>query len=476
MRRTTYFSNRTNPLLRAVRFPFTLSNRGGAMLPPNSSYTIETWFKLNAWTNAPSVFGGTHSETHQKLFLGSSFQFHITNNGTDMGVLGFESFNGGSIETLAIVPVQQWVHLCLTYDATNLQGTIHLNNALVGQGSFSAPQQQFTGLDLGHIGSNRSVSNMNGQMDETRIWPYVRSAEQNAASWQRPNYLLPDLPQAAAAWGYEDPIPSNPGSWTGFTDASGHGQFLMSSTNQYEGSQPVSTVPFQAPAAWNPTRLGSTLAAWYAPDSAILSPDNRVIQWRDKTGQHGDSELRNDVQAPLLLNGSIHYTANRYSGLHHTIDIPSSQLALPQPFSIVVRARIDGNEAAPGATDYLFDGYNNSRTLITNNGSGANDEQFYFGVESGSMYPVNISRSTWQGQWHTYALVVNGLNSTSYLDGNLIATSDIGQSGLNGLRFGARFSNEHGLNGELPEAIICNEALDAAQILQIHAYLALKYS
>ena len=483
MRRTTYYSNRTAlPLTRAVQFPFTLSVRVDDSQAASFSYTLETWFRLNAWANAPGPFGSSGSESAQMLFLasgpqGDSFLVRLNNNGAGLGAIEFFSYAGGVLYSAALVPVGEWVHLRCTYDNTTFEGIIYLNNHVVARGSFAAAQYSISALNLGHIESNRSSNNMNGQMDETRLWPYVRSAVQNQASWQLPNKELPDLTAAQAAWSYEDPIPSSGSVWSGFADGSGHGLALRSSSNGYEGSQPVSTVPFQATsAAWDPTLLGSALAAWYAPDSVILSPANRVVQWRDKTGQHGDSELRTDAQAPLLFNGSIYYTANRYGSEHQTIDISFQQLTLPQPFSIVVRAKIDGNEAPPYATDYLFDGYDNTRTLITINGGGNNDEQFYFGVASGGMYPVTIPRTIWQGQWHTYALVANGASSACYMDGELVAAQDIGMAGLNGLRFGARFSYDNGLNGELPEAVICNTALSAAQIVQIHSYLAAKFS
>ena len=270
-RTTTFYSNRlARPLTRAVQFPFTLNSRGGELLPAGASFTLETWVRINAWTNPPTVFGqGINSEYEQFLLLSDTFIVKVVNDGQGVGQVQFYSYSGESLTSAALVPVQQWVHLRLSYDASGLEGVIYLNNAVVSQGPFATAQQRLTGLNLGHVWSHRLSSNLNGLLGETRVWPYVRSAAQNAASWQHPNAALPDLAQAAAAWDYEDPVPADPASWSGFADGSGHGHYLMASTNQYEGSQPSSTVPFAAPprapsAPWDydPARIAADAAAW----------------------------------------------------------------------------------------------------------------------------------------------------------------------------------------------------------------------
>ena len=283
MRKTTYYSNRpAGPLTRAVRFPFTLSVRVDDSQAASFSYTLETWFRLEAWANATGPFGGAGSESVQMLFLASgpagySFLLRLNNNGEGLGALEFFNYAGGAITSAPLVPAGKWVHVRCTYDMGTLEGKIYLNNAVVAQGYFTAAQPSISALNLGHIDSYRTMSNVNGQMDETRLWPFVRSAAQNAASWQLPNHELPDLNSATAAWNYEDPIPGSGAAWPGFADGSGHGLFLRSSTNSYEGSQPYSKVPFgqkalMAPGApawdYDASKISADASEWINSGSA----------------------------------------------------------------------------------------------------------------------------------------------------------------------------------------------------------------
>ena len=303
MRRTTYFSNQTQPLSRAVQFPFTLSVRVDDSQAASFSYTLETWFRLEAWANAPGPFGTTGSESAQMLFLASgpqgySFLVRLNNNGAELGALEFSSYAGGVLRSAALVPVGAWVHVRCTYDNATFEGVIYLNNQVVAQGFFAAAQYSISALNLGHIDSNRSVNNVNGQMDETRLWPYVRSAAQNQASWQLPNQELPDLASARAAWSYEDPVPASGSLWTGFADSSGHGLTLLSSTNGYEGSQPYSTVPFQRESAIP----RQALLGWWRADRG-LQPDGagHVVLWSDQSGNGHDLVPDPAYQPPTVV-------------------------------------------------------------------------------------------------------------------------------------------------------------------------------
>lgn len=237
--------------------------------------------------------------------------------------------------------------------------------------------------------------------------------------------------------------------------------------------------PFKTPTvgvSWTPASLGANLAAWYDTTSVSLS-NGRVVQWLDKSGNNRHSVISSETGAPLFQNNNIVYDGERYgNGTFRTIDFTTTTLGINQPFSIVVRAKINGNAIAPLATDYLIDGFDNVRTIITNNGNGNNDTEFYIGLISGALFPVIINRSTWESQYHTYTMVADGANSKAYLNGVEIAAGNFGTYSLSGLRFGASNGGSHGLNGEMPAAFISNSALTPTENIQAHTYLANIYS
>jgi len=226
------------------------------------------------------------------------------------------------------------------------------------------------------------------------------------------------------------------------------------------------------PATWSPLDLGASLAGWYAPDSATYSA-GRLVQLLDKSPNGRHSELlANPATGPLLLpNGSLQYEGSKASGNFNAIGFLSSVLTIPQPFTIVTRARIEGNAAGPLATDYLFDGYDRDRVLITVNGNGTDDSEFAVGiVDSGLLFP-EVSRPVWSGIWRTYTMVADGPNSAFYIDKTLVDTGNLGAVALQGLRFGVANINQHGLNGQQPESFISNSRLPLSIIEKADTYL-----
>jgi hypothetical protein len=228
--------------------------------------------------------------------------------------------------------------------------------------------------------------------------------------------------------------------------------------------------------AWMPATLGNDLAAWYAPDAgeyAIVDGNEHLVRWLDKSSNMRHTLAQNTpTKGPVRLpNGSLKYEASRTAGNNNTITVSAAILSLPQPFSITIRAKIYGNADSPAATDYLLDGYDGSRTLITNSGNGTDDTEFAFGLSSSFSFPVIIERETWKNKWHTYTIIADGSNSRVYLDSTLISTDNWGANPLQGLRFGCSQNGQHGLNGELSEAFISSRALTEDECLKADNYL-----
>lgn len=234
------------PVGYAVAFPNTLVTQGSKLLSSDYSFTFETWLYINGFVNPAGGYSGCDS--YQTIFLASgsagyTLFFRTFKSGT-MGYLTVYNYTGnGNPTTSSIMPVGAWTHVRVTYSGSTLVMRIDVNNVSSASMTLAGAISPLTFMALGTIDSARSSSPLNGMMDETRLWPYVRTDAQNLASWTKHNLQLTDIKTAAAAWSYQyqNPDAYLPG---GYADDSGNGRGVAATTNSYENVQVISTVPF----------------------------------------------------------------------------------------------------------------------------------------------------------------------------------------------------------------------------------------
>lgn len=99
------------------------------------------------------------------------------------------------------LPVNEWVHVALTYDASNGSMIVYVNGRKQSEGILSAGN-----VNLGNSGFyiGRSYDNnrwLAGEISECRIWNVVRSQEEIA---ENPYYVDPESEGLVAYWKFDD--------------------------------------------------------------------------------------------------------------------------------------------------------------------------------------------------------------------------------------------------------------------------------
>ena len=135
--------------------------------------TIESWLYLNA-NSAETITAKQHDgvNTTGLFSVGDSFA-------SNAGKLSFRPANGTVAYGTATVPTGQWVHVAVTFDSAQAQ--FYINGVLdsTTAGNFSIPN---IGGGISAIGSlitgsgSHGTSDLDGKMDEVRIWSDVRTA------------------------------------------------------------------------------------------------------------------------------------------------------------------------------------------------------------------------------------------------------------------------------------------------------------
>ncbi len=140
----------------------------------NRSFTIETWIKRDR--EQPDVFVqcGTANRSQGLHML-------IRNNTCVFGFY-FDDLVY-DLDPDAALAVNDWVHICNTFDASSRKMTMYIDGKQVKERTADAA---FSGS--GHIrlgGGWDNSSSFNGQMSELRIWDHARTSAQVAAGFTR---------------------------------------------------------------------------------------------------------------------------------------------------------------------------------------------------------------------------------------------------------------------------------------------------
>ncbi|MEX2600381.1 MAG: invasin domain 3-containing protein [Balneolaceae bacterium] len=145
-----------------------------------TAFTLEAWVKLSDITSSHAIYG----EFRDGDSLTRNY-FQIS-NGTvvfDQWASG-ESLDGQTI-TADGVPEDEWTHVAYVRDgafqAIYLNGVEAASNQDAETYSGSEP----TGIAIGRRLGSSGGSNLNGALDELRLWSVARTAEEIAGSWNR---------------------------------------------------------------------------------------------------------------------------------------------------------------------------------------------------------------------------------------------------------------------------------------------------
>lgn len=132
----------------------------------SNDFTVETWVKPGAFGTNRIFFAQQSSSVYASILLNAAGApyIYISTGGTTIG-----------LNTSNTLPAGQWSHLAVTWDASAGQTQMYINGVLQTLASGGSTSGGPNGLMA--IGSKTDGSqNLNGALDEFRIWQDVRSA------------------------------------------------------------------------------------------------------------------------------------------------------------------------------------------------------------------------------------------------------------------------------------------------------------
>lgn len=130
----------------------------------NSSITIEAWVNPASLTSAPVIAEKGSNTT-------SRYGFEILSDGT---LCGYFSGSCDLISSIAVT-ANEWTHVALVFDNLSKEMTLYADGINVGSSVLGYnPSSDLGDLFIGRSGTI-NAANLDGQMDELRIWNSARS-------------------------------------------------------------------------------------------------------------------------------------------------------------------------------------------------------------------------------------------------------------------------------------------------------------
>ncbi len=464
----------------------------------NGSVSIETWFTVNTMQDWSKVWMFGRNTGSQPSLCNLSFTPRIGSAGNfpkieiDPPTLGEISTVGGPSDP-GMMSAGVLYHVVTVYDAYNDTMSFYINGVWADAASMSG--FNITDLNINECYFGAAVfyndPNLNGSIDEMRIWNGPLSAERIAQ-----NYALG--PNSIGGPGYEPPTLSEFGD-------------LMTTPGVVTLPQPFNVTPGSVPAgslnisavSSNPTLIPNTNITLGG------SGLNRTISVLPVAGQRGTATITvsvNDgvaqvtrsflvaVTAPPVAhyrfdgnaqdssgngnhgtaNGGTSYTVGKvgsqaisFNGVNAYVDIP---VATRTSFSILFWARTTDT----GATGGWFDGKGfvdgDVPGATTDFGTALVGGKFGFGVGNPNT-TITSSTSVNDGQWHLLAVTRSSASGAMnlYVDGQLEATAT-GPTGTRAaptfLRIGAIASGggTKFLNGTMDDVRLYDYVLSSGEI------------
>ncbi|WP_418992702.1 DUF1735 and LamG domain-containing protein [Alistipes sp.] len=242
-RRTVYFVVRGAALINVVaditklKAPIGWSMAARSYVTGMRQITVEVLMRSKDWTGGRSGFGLS------TIFgIESNFLLRIGDNGLNPNQLQLVSPSGNwpSKSQSPALPVDEWVHIAVVYDAINREMHYYFNGELaVSQTNSSS--QSVSLLQNCYIGYAYDDTRwFPGEMSEMRIWNVVRTQQQIK---DNPYRVDPATPGLVAYWKF------NEGQGSKIMDHSGNGTDLnfRRNTGQTE-SDDITWVPVEIPA------------------------------------------------------------------------------------------------------------------------------------------------------------------------------------------------------------------------------------
>lgn len=242
-RRTVYFVVRGAALINVVAditklyAPILWSAEARSVVSGMKQITVEVLVRSKDWTGGRSGFGLS------TIFgIEGKFLLRVGDSGLNPNQLQIVSPSGNwpSKAQSPALPVDEWIHIAVVYDALNREMHYYLN----GEEAVSAKNTSSSSVSLVancHIGYAYDWQRwFPGEMSELRIWNVARTQQQIK---ENPYRIDPSTPGLVAYWKF------NEGQGRTITDHSPYGTNITFSRNEGQTeSDEITWVPVEIPA------------------------------------------------------------------------------------------------------------------------------------------------------------------------------------------------------------------------------------
>ena len=178
------------------------------LLAGTSEVTYEAWLKWERFGKNPVAFVIGAPSRNLAFLIGNDNKEYFSVGDVSNG------FPGADLHSPETIELHQWVHAAGVVSTNGMR--LYLNGVLVSTNSYS--ERPFNDGEvqqaaLGHV-SFISLDDLQGEMDEVRLWKAARTADEIRADML--TKLTGREPGLVGIWNFDDP--ANPGK-----DSSGHG-------------------------------------------------------------------------------------------------------------------------------------------------------------------------------------------------------------------------------------------------------------
>ncbi|MFH0892368.1 MAG: DUF2341 domain-containing protein [Candidatus Falkowbacteria bacterium] len=381
-------------------------------------FTACAWFKANALTNLDS--------DTEMIIINKLWYLQLL----DTGAIEFEIPTSAAypvVESSAAILPNQWYYVCGVYRGVDEIPQVFINGQDDSQagdtGSGTQVDDSSYLLRVGATYPNEYANNFFGYIDEVKIYPYARTADQIKQDYNA-GLAGQSASQGAAA------------SFGGSSD-----KWLTDGLVGY----------------W---KMDEAAGAW---DSDGVSDDTVDSSGFENTGSaYGNAS----TTAAKFGNGGNFDGTGDYLNLG---DRPSLVVTTDFTFSAWVFWNGSGNSMIYVSGNTNFQYY----SIGINSNSGCSANYFEFVEDGGPCYPSDTTFPA--SSWHHVTIVKNGdsgENLTFYIDGNQDGSASVGDVFADGTkRIGARVEiADRFFNGMLDEIRIYNRALSPVEVRKLYEW------
>lgn len=469
----------------------TVTQSASINLTGKTGYTLSTWIRAD---------GAGENNTGEIIDKGANTYLRVDNpSGSNLDIEGQIDLGTtpANLNISAGVQINKWYHIEMVYaDDGDDEIDIYINGVLKGtsiNGDGSLPTETNNLL----IGGDSS-HNFNGSIDETKIYPYARSAAQvqqdfnagqagnsspegaNVTVGESPKWMTDGL---VGHWKMDE------SSGTTVADASGNGNTgtltnaQETGTSDASGNSVTTMVDTDGSLSTTNDAYNNMILRFTSACGSIASGTERTIT--DYTGTPHTFTVATLAQAPDSCAYEVRHQTGGKFGNGVGFDGTNDHINFT-----VNRGPVSGTGPFTLST-WIKTSTTNSGIIFQQRDSGDFIDEYMFSLSNGKInyfdygqwgggggrYGLNFSSlaSVNDDNWHHVVFVRNGINGYIYIDGKL-DNSAVGERIINissALDFAIGFDlrdNVSFLKGNLDDARIYNRALSPDEVKQMSEY------